>query len=303
MRKFQGVYTAIITPFTETGEVDIDGLKQNIDYQLKNQIDGIVALGTTGESPTLTPQEKETVIKTTYEACKGKAPLIVGTGTNSTIGTIAASRQAESHGADALLIVTPYYNKPSQQGIYEHFSAIAQAVSIPLIVYNHPHRTGQNISGDTLCKLAEVDNILAVKDASGNLAQMEDVIEKVCRGNPAFSVLSGDDALTLPLMSLGGHGVVSVISNLLPNEMKTLVNAAMHGDYDKAREIHFHLRPLLRALGADSNPIPIKTAMRRCGMPAGSCRLPLVDMEPHHQYQLYEELTKMCNDLMTMGVV
>ena len=301
MKTLRGVYTAIITPFLEDGSLDTEGLKHNIRYQIANGIDGIVALGTTGECPTLSSEEKEMAIIAAKEAC-GQSPLIVGTGSNCTAHTIEASQKAEALGADAIMIVTPYYNRPSQKGIYEHFAAVARAVSLPIIIYNIPKRAGQNIATDTIVRLSEIENIVCVKEASGDIAQIADVIERTCRTDPDFTVLCGDDSLTLPTLSLGGHGVISVISNLLPKEMKGLVEAAQFGDYDKAREIHYHLKPLLSALSADTNPMPIKAAMRQCGMPAGGCRLPLCSLDPQVETKIHEELEKLCNDLLMAAV-
>ncbi|MBI3051368.1 4-hydroxy-tetrahydrodipicolinate synthase [Candidatus Woesearchaeota archaeon] len=281
--KFQGCITALVTPLTDTGEVDYEGLRRNVDFQIMHGVSGLVPLGTTGESPTIHDDEMDKIIRTVVEQANGRVPAIAGTGTNSTEKTIKYTRQAKSLGADAVLIVSPYYNKPTQEGLYQHFSAVATAVDIPIIVYNIQGRTGVNIETVTLKRMAEHRNIVAVKEASGNLSQMMDVLNEL----PAeFAVISGDDNLTLPLLSLGGVGVISVVSNLLPDKVSSMVKYGLEGDFEAARQIHFELLPFFKAAFIETNPIPIKAAMNMKGLPAGPCRLPLVKLSPQNEDKL-----------------
>ena len=275
-----GLYTAIVTPFHRDGTLNKNGLRQNLRFQLQQGVDGIVVLGTTGEDPTLKPEEKQEVIGIAVEEIKGKATLLVGTGTFSTEATIAATKKAKNLGADGALIVTPYYNKPTQEGLFRHYAAICEAVSFPICLYNIQGRTGQNLNTETLVRLMEFPSIIAVKEGSGNIAQMIDVLEKVRERGSSFTVLSSDDLFTLPLIALGGHGVISVASNLFPNLMGQLVQAALKQDFQRARELHYQLLPFFKAIFVETNPIPIKAALELCGMAAGPCRLPLCDLSP-----------------------
>jgi 4-hydroxy-tetrahydrodipicolinate synthase len=288
--QLKGLYTAIITPFDSHGKLDKEGLRCNLRYQLQHQVDGIVVLGTTGESPTLTSHEKQTIIEVALEEVKGKATLMVGTGSYSTDMTIAETKKAKDMGADAALVVTPYYNKPTQEGLYRHFAALCQAVSFPICVYNIQGRTGQNLQTETLQRLMSFPSIIGVKEASGNIMQMNEVIEMAKQHRPHLSILSGDDALTLPLMALGGHGTISVVSNLLPNLLQNLVQATLNGDFASARDWHYQLLPLFKAAFIETNPIPIKAAMQLCGMAAGPCRLPLCDLASTSLNQLKQVL-------------
>lgn len=291
MKKFTGVYTALITPFDEKDRLDEEGLIQNIQYQIEANVDGIVPLGTTGEAPTLTHSEKIKVIQLAVQEAKEIIPVIVGTGSYSTQETIKNTQEAKDLGADAVLIVTPYYNKPTQEGLFLHFKAVSDAVEIPIIVYNIQGRTGQNIQTETLQRISELQNVVGVKEASGQVSQMSDVIEMIARNNPHFSVLSGDDGLTLPLMALGGHGVISVISNLLPKEVKALVTAMQNNELETAKEIHFQLMPFIKAAFIETNPIPIKALMNLLSMPAGICRLPLSNLQPKNHELLTQVLS------------
>lgn len=289
LAKLQGCMTAMVTPLTESGEVNYEGLRQNADFQIENGITGLVPLGTTGESPTIHDDERERIIKTVVDASNGRVPVIVGTGTNSTEKTIKYTKQAKQLGADAALIVSPYYNKPTQEGLYQHFTAVATAAELPIIVYNIQGRTGVNIETATLKRMAENRNIVAVKEASGNLAQMMDVLDQLPGG---FTVVSGDDNLTLPLMSLGGKGVISVISNLLPGKVSQMASCALEGDFERARQLHFELLPIFKAAFIETNPIPIKAAMNMSGLPAGPCRLPLCKMMPANEEKLRAVVAK-----------
>jgi 4-hydroxy-tetrahydrodipicolinate synthase len=267
----------------------LEALRENVRFQIENGVHGLVPLGTTGESPTIKEEERKLIKKTVVDEVNGKIPVIVGTGTYSTEEAVRLSKEAQDLGADGLLVVAPYYNKPTQEGLYLHFKAISEAVDLPIIVYNIPGRTGVNVEVQTLVRLSQFDNIVAVKEASGNLAQVMDIIEAL---GDRITVLSGDDNLTLPIMALGGKGVISVISNLLPKPLVELVEAALKGDFKKAKELHYHLLPLFKAAFIETNPIPIKTMMNLVGMKAGPCRLPLCNMQPHNLEKVKKILSR-----------
>ena len=273
-----GTYTAMITPFLEDGSVDFKQLEKNINFQIENGIDGLLALGTTAETPTLTKDEQTQIIDCCMKTIKGRVPLMVGTGSNATAKTIKNTIEAEKMGADIALIVTPYYNKPTQEGIFQHFKAVIEATNIPIVVYNIQGRTGRNIETNTLKRIAQLEGIIGVKEASGDMSQIQSVISEIVTTRQGFHVMSGDDSLTLPLLSLGGHGVVSVISNLYPKEMSTMVRAANNGDFEKARNIHNTLLPMMKGAFIETNPSPIKGAMKFAGMDSGAVRLPLVKL-------------------------
>lgn len=277
-----GAYTVIVTPFDPQGNLDEEGLRKNLRFQILNKIEGIVILGTTGEAPTLTHDERLRITSIARDETEGKCQLMVGTGTYSTEKTIEYTIEAQNAGADSALIVTPYYNRPTQEGLYQHFASIAKAVKLPIIVYNNQSRTGQNLQTETLKRLAMIKNIVGVKEASGNLTQMMEVIEHVLSVRPDFSVMSGDDSLTLALMALGGHGIYSVLGNLMPGKMKELCSLAQAGSFVEARALHYELFALMKALFIETNPSPIKSAMNLVGLPAGPCRLPLCAMSPAH---------------------
>ena len=300
--KLQGTYTALVTPF-KNGVVDYEGFRKNIHFQLKEGINGLLVLGTTGETPTLTPQEKEELICITLKEVNGRVPVMVGAGSNSTEHTIAESKKAKEFGADMVLIVTPYYNKPTQEGIFRHFKAVTDNVDIPIVVYNIQGRTGMNIETATLKRIAELPTIIGVKEASGNVDQMGAVYQSIVAQQQItpqqnkhlqnFTLMSGDDALTLPCMSLGGQGVISVVSNLVPRPVVALVNAALEGDFAKAREIHYELLPLFKGAFIETNPIPIKAAMNMVGLAAGDYRLPMCEMQPENKEKLRKVLVEM----------
>jgi 4-hydroxy-tetrahydrodipicolinate synthase len=276
---FKGLYTALVTPFDDQNRVNMDSFTKLLLNQLEANVSGVVPLGTTGETPTLSNEEKLSIIRTTVKTVKGKLPIIVGTGSNSTQTTIENTKIAEYEGADAALVVTPYYNKPTSEGLYKHFEAVAQSTKLPIIVYNIPGRSAKNIDTLTLRRIAEFPNIKSVKEASGNLEQMSEIIDVIIKDRPDFTVLSGDDALTLPLISLGGHGVVSVVSNIIPKEMQLLVNSALGGNFEEAKRLHYKLLSLFKAAFIETNPIGIKTAMNLLGLSVGSFRLPLCNMQ------------------------
>ncbi len=274
---FQGVFTALITPFDKGGWVDKEALSKIIEAQIVAGVSGLVPCGTTGESPTLSHDEHDRVIALTIELAAGRVPVIAGTGSNATSEAIRLSQHAEEAGADALLLVNPYYNKPTQKGLYLHFKAIADAVKIPCIVYNIKGRTGVNVETPTLVKLMEsCPNITMVKEASGDMNQIQDVIAN--RKND-FSVLSGDDNITVDLIEAGGDGVISVAANLFPKEMSQMVAAALKGDFATARKIESQLQPFFESCFVETNPIPIKTAMAMDGLCEEFFRLPLCTLE------------------------
>jgi 4-hydroxy-tetrahydrodipicolinate synthase len=278
MIKFRGAYTALITPMKAGGDVDYDGWKRLIAFQVDEGIQGLVPLGTTGETPTLEDDEEEKLIKTLIGEVRGRVPVIVGAGSNDTRHMVIYAKRARDLGADAALVVTPYYNKPNDSGLIKHFEAAA-AVGIPIIIYNIAGRTGRNIPIGLMKKLAEIPGIAGVKEASGDINQMGDIIEQItlparAGGNP-FYVLSGDDSFTLPLAALGGDGVVSVISNLVPGRVAEMTKACLAGNFAEARRLHYELLPLAKAAFVETNPVPIKAAMNWAGLPAGPCRLPL----------------------------
>ncbi|RZN41596.1 MAG: 4-hydroxy-tetrahydrodipicolinate synthase [Methanophagales archaeon ANME-1-THS] len=274
MLKLEGVYPALITPFTRDDRVDKDGLKRLVEYVIEGGVAGIVPCGTTGESATLSHEEHKEVIRAVVEYAT--VPVIAGTGSNNTREAIDLTKSAEDVGADACLLITPYYNKPNVTGLKEHFRKIGAAVDIPLILYNIPSRTGQNVSAETTVELAaEVENLKGVKEASGDLKQIGTIIRLAAEQGLDFTVLAGDDFLTLPIMSLGGKGVISVAANIAPKEMCAMYNAMAKRDLKKAQELNLKLYPLFDAMFLETNPIPVKKAAELLGLPAGRVRLPL----------------------------
>lgn len=278
-----GTYTAMITPFLSDGAFDEEGFRENIRFQIESGISGLVILGTTAEAPTLTEEEQTRSIKIGVEMCHGKVPLWVGTGSYCTKETIKKTQKAKDLGADGALVVTPYYNKPTQEGLFCHFQELIKATHFPIIVYNIQGRTGQNLATDTLRRLMDFPEIVGVKEASGHIPQIMEVIEA---SRPGFSILSGDDNLTLPVIALGGHGIISVVSNLLPQEVVELTNSAWAQNFDLARELHYRLLPLFRAAFIETNPAPIKALMNHMGMKAGSVRLPLVPISDANLHKI-----------------
>lgn len=272
---FKGVYTALITPFTADGAVDEKALRRIVNAQIDAGISGLVPVGTTGESPTVTHKENVRIVGIVIEEARGRVPVIAGTGSNSTAEAIDMTAQAKELGAAASLQVAPYYNKPSQEGFYRHFTTIADTVDLPMVVYNIPGRTGKNIETSTMQRLAAHRNIVAVKEASGSIPQMMDVLATM---PDDFAVLSGDDNLAFSLTALGGRGVVSVASNLIPARMVKMISQCMQGELEHARQEHFELLPLFKALFIDTNPIPIKYMMHRAGLCEESYRLPMVPL-------------------------
>lgn len=273
-RFFQGSIVAMVTPFRD-GAVDRAKIREQVEFHVKHGTDAIVPCGTTGEAPTLSPEEHKEVVEETIKAAAGRVPVIPGTGTNSTAKTIALTKHAKAAGAAAVLIVNPYYNKPTQAGLLAHFRAIADAVDIPIIMYNIPGRTAVNMLPETVAELAEHPNIVGIKEATGDLVQMtQDII--LCRGKLCF--LSGDDTLTLPLMAVGGAGVISVVANIVPADVVAMTHAALKGDWKRAQEAHLRLFPLCQAMFYETNPIPVKTAMKILGLGNAELRLPMTPM-------------------------
>ena len=287
---FEGVYTALVTPFTKEREVDEAALRDFIEFQIAEGITGLVPMGTTGESPTLNGDEHIRVIEVVVEQTNGRVPVIAGTGSNNTSEAIEYTKLAAEIGADASLQVAPYYNKPTSEGFYRHFAAVADAVDIPLIIYNIASRTGKNIDNDTMLRIASIPTVGGVKEASGNMAQ---VTELVMRKPDSLDILSGDDNLTLPIIALGGKGVISVASNLIPNQMVQLVSAAVAGELEKAREIHYELLPFFQAIFLETNPIPIKAALAEAGKIEEIYRLPMCPMSKPLRKTLVDVMKKL----------
>jgi 4-hydroxy-tetrahydrodipicolinate synthase len=271
---FTGALSAIVTPFRD-GAVDEVALRDLIEWQIGAGVQGIVPCGSTGESATLSHAEHEQVIKIAIEQTRKRVPVVAGTGSNSTAEAIRLTAAAREMGADGALLISPYYNKPTQEGIYKHYKMIAQSVDLPLVIYNIPGRTGSNIMPETMARLCEVRNIVGVKEASGSMDQISD-IRRLC--GERLTILSGDDSATLPLMALGASGVIAVITNIMPGEMRAMVSAALEGNYARAREIHYKMLPLMRALFIETNPIPIKHAMSLLKKCSPEVRMPLTPM-------------------------
>ena len=284
---FKGAIVAIVTPF-KNGKVDEGKLRELIEFQIVNGTDGIVPCGTTGESPTLSHEEHDRVVEITVDAVKKRVPVIAGTGSNSTAEALRLTKHAHEVGADGALMVCPYYNRPTQEGLYQHYKFIAENVSIPIIVYNIPGRTGVNLLPDTLARLAKIPNMVGTKEASGSLKQMHDVIS-LC--GPDFAVLSGDDFFTYPLLCLGGHGIISVVSNVAPADMAALVDAFAAGDLKKAKDLHFKMVPLIDSLFIETNPVPVKAALAMMGKIDYEVRLPLAKMSEGNYEKLKMVLT------------
>lgn len=280
---FQGAFTALVTPFTKDGGVDEESLRRLVNFQIDEGIAGIVPMGTTGESPTVSHDENIDVIRIVVEETKGRIPVIAGTGSNSTSEAVDMTRRAKEIGADATLQVTPYYNKPNQEGLYRHFAKVADEGGLPVIVYNIPGRTGKNIETSTMIRLAKHPGIVAVKEAAGSLPQFMDTIAGV---PDDFDVLSGDDNFALPVTLMGARGVISVASNLLPGRIQRLIEAGMAGRTEDAVAEHYRLLPFFRALFIDTNPIPIKYAMAKAGHVMESYRLPLTPLSPELRKQV-----------------
>ena len=283
---FTGSCVALVTPFRDN-KIDFDRFRELIDWHIENGTDAILVAGTTGETSTLTDQEHLDLLRVAGEHIAGRVPYIAGTGSNDTAYSIMLSKYAEEQGADAVLVINPYYNKSTQKGIYVHIKAIADAIKVPIIVYNVPSRTGANISVSTMQKLAEIPNVQAVKEASGDISQITE-IARTC--GDKMDVYSGNDDQTLPILSVGGKGIISVSANIIPKDMHDLVATFMDGDVDKARKMQFDTNLINLAMFYETTPIPVKTAMRLQGTDTGEMRLPLVEMEEANEARLVEAL-------------
>ena len=286
---FKGMATALVTPMTSTG-VDYDALGRFIDFQIESGINALVAVGTTGENATLEPEDQTAVIRYTVERAAGRVPVIAGTGTNNTEHVLTNTRNACAVGADAVLVVTPYYNKATQNGLIAHFTAVADVSTVPVILYNVPGRTGVNIQPKTVAALAEHPNIVALKEATGNMAQMVE-LARLC--GDKIDIYSGEDGLVVPMMSMGAKGCISVLSNVVPKEAVALTDAFFAGDLKKAADLQCKLLPLINALFSEVNPIPAKAAVSAMGYGEEHLRLPLTPMEPATRAVLYEEMRKL----------
>ena len=283
---FRGAITALVTPF-RNGRVDEEAYRELIDWQIRQGVDGIVPCGTTGESATLSHEEHNRVIDIAVDEAKGRVPVIAGTGSNSTAEAIRLTRHAKEAGADGALLITPYYNKPTQGGLYHHYKRVAEETKFPLVLYNVPSRTGVNLLPETVARLAEIPDIVGIKEATGDMRQVSEILE---RCGDKISVLSGDDFTVLPLLALGGRGVISVVSNVAPADMAELVRAFDNGDLARARELHYRLMPLARAMFFETNPIPVKTALSLMGKIHLELRLPLCEMKPENRTRLEQVL-------------
>lgn len=286
---FEGIYVAIPTPF-KNGKVDEKALRCHIEFLIENGVDGIVPCGTTGESATLSYEEHEEVIAITIDQCKGRVKVIAGTGSNSTEEAIRLTRFAEEVKADGALLITPYYNKPNQEGLYLHFKAVAEAVSIPIVLYNVPGRTGVNMLPETVARLSEIENIVAIKEATGNTNVTTEIVN-LC--GDKITVLSGDDLTFFPLLSVGAKGVISVTANVVPDKMVEMYKKFVEGDVKGAMELHHWLYPLSKVLFIDTNPIPVKTALSFMGKMEKEFRLPLCPTTLEKEEKIKEVLTKL----------
>lgn len=272
--RLKGMGVALITPFKEDGSVDYDALLRLVDYQLENGTDFLCVLGTTAETPTLTKEEKEKVKRTIIDRVNGRLPILLGVGSNSTQAVVDSVKNDDMTGVDALLVVVPYYNKPSQEGIYQHYKVVAEATDLPIVLYNVPGRTGVNMTAETTLRLAnDFENIVAIKEASGNIAQMDEIIKNKPEG---FDVISGDDGITFPLITLGAVGVISVLGNAFPREFSRMTQLALEGDYVNALPIHHQFAEMCNLLFVDGNPAGVKAMLSIMGMVENKLRLPLV---------------------------
>ncbi|MCM8762669.1 MAG: 4-hydroxy-tetrahydrodipicolinate synthase [Candidatus Omnitrophica bacterium] len=285
---FEGSIVAIVTPI-KNQKIDYNAFEKLIEFQIKNKTRGIVVCGCTGEPATLTMEEHKELVKYTVDVVNKRCPVIAGTGSNNTKEAIELTQEAEKAGADGVLVITPYYNKPMPQGLYQHYKKIAESVSIPVIIYNVPSRTGISILPETVCELSKIKNIVGIKEASGSLDQVSKIIS-LCRND--FIVLSGDDSLTLPIMAVGGKGVISVAANIVPLDVAEMVESALNGDWAKAQKIHIDLFPIFKVLFIETNPIPVKAALGLMGLITPEWRLPLTPPSQASLEKIKEVLVK-----------
>lgn len=290
MNDFGKISTAMVTPFDKNGNIDFTKTSQLVNYLIQNGSDSLVVAGTTGESPTLTAEEKVALFKYIVAEVNGRVPVIAGTGSNNTKASIDLTKKAEAAGVDAVMLVAPYYNKPNQEGLYLHFKTIAESTSLPVMIYNVPGRTVVSISPDTIARLAEIPNVAAVKEASGDLDAISEIISRTPED---FALYSGDDALTLPVLAIGGTGVVSVASHVIGNEMQEMIAAFQSGETVKAGSIHRQLLPMMKELFKAPNPAPVKTALQLKGLDVGPVRLPLISLNETERSELTKVFTSL----------
>lgn len=278
---FEGTYVAMVTPLTKEGDIDEEGFRSNINYLIEKGVNGLVGAGTTGESATMSHEEHQRVIEILVDEVDGRVETIAGTGSNATSEAISLTKFSADAGADAALLITPYYNKPQQHALVDHYRTIAETCDIPLIAYNVPSRTGSNIEVDTAVELAKIDGVDAIKEASGSVDKVSDIYKALSREGleDDFNILSGEDSLTLPIMAVGGTGVISASANIDARRMVLMVDSILNDDYTRALELHYEMIDLIRALFIESNPVPVKTAMNLMGLPAGPLRKPLCEMK------------------------
>lgn len=278
---FEGTYVAMVTPFTKDEEIDEEGFRSNINFLIDNGVNGLLAAGTTGESATLSHDEHKKVIEILIDEVDGRVETLAGAGSNSTKEAIDLVKFSEDAGADAALVITPYYNKPQQHGLIDHYRVISDASDIPIIAYNVPSRTGVNLDVDTIVELAKIDSVDAIKEASGSIDKISEIYKALSLEGleEDFNILSGEDGLTLPIMALGGTGVISASANVDPRRMVLMVDSMLNEDYQRAQELHYEMINLIKALFVESNPVPAKTAMRIMGLPSGPLRQPLAEMK------------------------
>jgi 4-hydroxy-tetrahydrodipicolinate synthase len=288
--KLEGTIVAMVTPFNNKDEVNENGIRENINYLIDRGVDGVLAAGTTGESATITHDEQRKMIDIMVDEVNGKIKCIAGAGSNSSKEALGLVKYAESAGADAALVITPYYNKPQPHGLYMHYRMLAESTNIPLIVYNVPSRTGTDIDVDTIAKVAELDNIIAIKEANPNLDKVSQIMKKLESVDSEFRIISGNDNLTLPMISLGSKGVISVLANVDPARMSKLVQYALNGNYTEAMRIHYELYDLMKVLFIESNPVPTKVALNLMNRPAGHVRMPLGSLKEENKNKLQKVL-------------
>lgn len=290
--KFEGTIVAMVTPYTKNDELDEEGIRENINYLIEKGVNGILAAGTTGESATISHDEHRKLVDILIDEVNGRVTTIAGAGSNSSKEALGLVKHAEDTGADAALVITPYYNKPQPHGLYEHYKLLTESSDIPIVVYNVPSRTGTDIDVDTIGKVAELDNIVAIKEANPDLDKVSQIIKKIDEigKTDKFRVLSGNDDLTLPMIAMGAKGVISVVGNVDPARMSQMVNYALEGDFEAASKVHYELYDLMKVLFIETNPVPAKTALNMMGRPASHVRLPLAPLKEESKAKLKEVL-------------
>ncbi len=293
--KLEGTIVAMVTPYTENDEIDEEGIRENINYLIEKGVNGILAAGTTGESATVSHDEHRKLVDILIDEVNGRVTTIAGAGSNSSKEALGLVKHAEDTGADAALVITPYYNKPQPHGLYEHYKLLTDSTNIPIVVYNVPSRTGTDIDVDTIGKVAQLDNIVAIKEASPELDKVSQIIKKIDEigKTDKFVVLSGNDDLTLPMVAMGAKGVISVVGNVDPARMSQMVNYALEGDFEAAAKMHYVLYDLMKVLFIETNPVPAKTALNMMGRPSGNVRMPLAPLKEESKAKLKEVLEQL----------